>query len=274
MPTYIYIIENKVNGHAYIGKTKVPDKRWKRHREEAAKCNEKSAWLYKAMSKHGVENFEFRIIDEHEDEAYALKVLEPAWIARMKDEGIHLYNMTSGGDGIPGYSHSPATIKKISESNKGRKLTDEQRLHLSQINKGLVPSEETRRKISEANKGKPKPPRAEEHNRKIAESRTGTKHSLEHRAKLSEIMKNSDKVGHLHTEETKELIRQKATGQTQSAETRAKRSESLRRANESMSLEAKAKKSESLRRSWEARRAKKATVPTDQDSATSSDRSS
>lgn len=255
MPTYIYIIENKVNGHAYIGKTKVPDKRWKRHREEAAKCNEKSAWLYKAMSKHGVENFEFRIIDEHEDEAYALKVLEPAWIARMKDEGIHLYNMTSGGDGIPGFTHSPSTVKKISESNKGRKLTAEHRLHLSQINKGNVPSEESRRKISEANKGKPKPPRSEEHCRKLSDAAKARRMSDEHRANLSQSMKNSNNVGHLHSEETKQLIRQKATGQIQSDETRAKRSESLRR-------------------SWEARRAKKAAVPTDQDSATSSDRSS
>ena len=188
MPTYIYIIENKVNGHAYIGKTKVPDKRWKRHREEAAKCNEKSAWLYKAMSKHGIENFEFRIIDEHEDEAYALKVLEPAWIARMKDEGIHLYNMTSGGDGIPGFTHSPSTVKKISESNKGRKLTAEHRLHLSQINKGNVPSEESRRKISEANKGKPKPPRSEEHCRKLSDAAKARRMSDERRANLSQSM--------------------------------------------------------------------------------------
>jgi hypothetical protein len=271
MPTFIYIIENRVNGHAYVGKTKVPEKRWKRHKDAASKCSEKSSWLYKAMSKHGVENFEFRIIDEHEDEAYALKVLEPMWIKRMKDSGVHLYNMTDGGDGIPGYTHSSATIKKISESNKGRKLSEEQKRHLSEINKGIKPTDEARRKISEANKGKSKPPFTEAHKQKIAAARTGTHHSLEHREKLSAIMKNSDKVGHLHTDETKEIIRQKSTGQKQSAETRAKRSESLRRANEVMSDDARAKKSESLRRSWEVRRAKAAAAP---DPATSSDQSS
>ena len=258
----------------YLGKSKVPDKRWKRHKEEATKCNEQSARLYKAMSKHGIENFDFRIIDEHEDEAYALKVLEPMWIARMKEEGVHLYNMTSGGDGIPGYTHSTETIKKISDSNKGRKLTDDQRRLLSEINTGVKHSEESRKKISEAIKGKQKPPRSEEHKRKLSEAAKARRMSDERRAKLSQSMKLSDKVGHLHSDETKELLRQKGTGRTQSDETRAKRSESLRRTNESMSEEAREKKSESLRRSWETRRAKKAAVLTELDSATSSDQSS
>jgi len=234
MPTYIYIIENKVNGHAYIGKTKVPDKRWKRHKEEAAKCNEASEWLYKAMSKHGVANFEFRIIDEHEDEAYALKVLEPTWIARMKHEGVHLYNMTSGGDGIPGYTHSPATIKKISESNKGRKLTDEQRRHLSQINKGIKPTEESRRKISESLKGKSKAPFTEEHKQRLSEAaKTRGSMNEDQKRKISEGMKRSQNVGHAIDEETRERIAQKLRGQVQSDETRAKRAESMRKYHES-----------------------------------------
>lgn len=252
MPTFIYIIENKVNGHAYIGKTKVPEKRWRRHKDAAAKCSEKSFWLYKAMSKHGVENFEFRIIDEHEDEAYALKVLEPMWIKRMKDAGVHLYNMTDGGDGIPGYTHSSETIKKISESNKGRKLSDEQKQHLSAINKGIKPTEEARRKISEANKGKPKPPRSDAHRKKLSEAASKRHKSEEQRAKLSESMKASNNVGHLHSAETKEILRIKATGQFQSDETRAKRAESMRRA-------------------WERRRAQSLSAP---DPITSSDQSS
>lgn len=273
MPTFIYIIENKVNGHAYIGKTKVPEKRWRRHKDAASKCTEKSFWLYKAMSKHGVENFEFRIIDEHEDEAYALKVLEPMWIKRMKDEGVHLYNMTAGGDGTLGYTHSSETIKKISESNRGRKLSDEQKQHLSEINKGkgVKPTDEARRKISEANKGKPKPPRSDEHCKKLSEAASKRRLSEEQRAKLSESMKASNNVGHLHSAETKEILRLKATGQVQSDETRAKRAESMRRANEVMSDEARAKKSESLRRSWEVRRAKETAAP---DPTTSSDQSS
>ena len=54
MSTFIYVIENKVNGHAYIGKTKVPEKRWKKHKDAARECNEQSSWIYKAMSKHGI----------------------------------------------------------------------------------------------------------------------------------------------------------------------------------------------------------------------------
>jgi group I intron endonuclease len=252
MPTFIYVIENRVNGHAYVGKTKVPEKRWKRHKDAASKCTEVSSWLYKAMSKHGVENFEFRIVDEHEDEAYALKVLEPMWIKRMKDSGVHLYNMTDGGDGIPGYTHSSATIKKISESNKGRKLSEEQKRHLSEINKGIKPTDEARRKISEANKGKSKPPRAEEHRKKLSEAASKRRKTADQRAKLSESMKASNNVGHPHSAETKEILRLKATGQVQSDETRAKRAESMRR-------------------SWERRRAQSLSAP---DPITSSDQSS
>jgi group I intron endonuclease len=252
MPTFIYIIENKVNGRAYIGKTKVPEKRWRRHKDAASKCNEKSFWLYKAMSKHGVENFEFRIIDEHEDEAYALKVLEPMWIKRMKDAGVHLYNMTAGGDGTPGFEHTQETRSKISASNKGRKLSAEQRKHLSDINKGIKPTEEARRKISETNKGKSKPPRSDEHRKKLSEAASKRRKTEEQRAKLSASMKASNNVGHLHSAETKEILRLKATGQVQSDETRAKRAESMRRA-------------------WERRRAQQLSAP---NSITSSDQSS
>jgi group I intron endonuclease len=234
MSTFIYVIENKVNGHAYIGKTKVPEKRWKKHKDAARECNEQSSWIYKAMSKHGIENFEFRIIDEHEDEEYALKVLEPLWIKRMKDAGVHLYNMTDGGDGIPGYTHSKESRAKISSSNKGRKLTDEQKRHLSEINKGIKPSDEARHKISEANKGKLKPTFTEEHRRKLsvaAKSRGSM--SEDHKQKIAESLKNSPHVGHPIDEETRERIAQKLRGQVQSAETKAKRAESMRKYHES-----------------------------------------
>lgn len=233
MQTYIYVIENKVNGHAYVGKSKVPNRRWKRHKEEAAKCNENSSWLYKAMSKHGIENFEFRIVDVHEDEEYALRVLEPIWIARMKGEGIHLYNMTLGGDGMPGYAHSKESRAKISKSNKGRKLTDEHKRRLSEVNKGREPSDEARRKMSEANKGKPKPPFTEAHRQKLsAVAKLRGPMNEDHKQKIAEGVKNSPHVGHPIDEETRERIAQKLRGQVQSDESKIKRGVSMRKYHE------------------------------------------
>ncbi|MEK6905498.1 MAG: NUMOD3 domain-containing DNA-binding protein [Nanoarchaeota archaeon] len=55
---------------------------------------------------------------------------------------------------------TPDQLKKMSESHKGKKLSEEHRKNMSgriPWNKGISPSEETRKKISESNKGRTSP---------------------------------------------------------------------------------------------------------------------
>lgn len=102
------------------------------------------------------------------------------------------------------YHHSEETKRKISEANKGKKMSDESKKLLSEIsrerfkdpknhpmygrrgienpNYGRHLSEETKKKISESNKGKKL---SDEHREKL----TGRKLSEEHKKKLSEAKK-------------------------------------------------------------------------------------
>ena len=60
-----------------------------------------------------------------------------------------LYNMTNGGEGRSGLIHSEETKRKISEKNRGKKRTEEQKQKLREAQKNQ--SEETRRKKAHKN---------------------------------------------------------------------------------------------------------------------------
>ena len=69
--------------------------------------------------------------------------------------------------------------RKLSESLKGRKLSDEHRRNISESHKGQTPW----------NKGRKLEPLSDEHKRKISEYRKGRKHSDETKRKMSEASK-------------------------------------------------------------------------------------
>ena len=82
--------------------------------------------------------------------------------------------------------------RKISESLKGKHLSEETRKRMSESKKGNTNykgkhlSEETKRKMSAAHKGKPK---SEDHKRKISEAQKGKHLSEETKRKISAAMK-------------------------------------------------------------------------------------
>jgi|688.fasta_scaffold529398_2 group I intron endonuclease len=143
----LYSISNPQE-HRYIGISQydTAEKRFTKHKYNA---NEGARLpIYDWMRKHDdicVQELETGLSF---DEA---KEREVFYIAKFKEEGHRLLNLTFGGDGVLGYVHSEETRKKKSESMKktlgGRPA----------LNRGTTHSEETKKKMSEAHKGKVSP---------------------------------------------------------------------------------------------------------------------
>lgn len=87
---FIYKIENKIDGKFYIGKTsKTLEERFRKHLYNHL---DGQTYLYKAMRKHGIENFDISLVEEVTED---LDSREKYWIAELNPT----YNMTLGGEG-------------------------------------------------------------------------------------------------------------------------------------------------------------------------------
>lgn len=128
MALYIYSATNKINGKRYIGKTKFepPTHRWNQHLTAAKKGPKDNKrfqpYFHRAIRKHGRDNFSFEIIATFDDkDVDAWMQAEIDLIAkhetRNRDKG---YNLTDGGDGVPGWKASPAVRRRMSERRKGK----------------------------------------------------------------------------------------------------------------------------------------------------------
>jgi group I intron endonuclease len=151
----IYKITNLVNSKIYIGKT-IRDHRirWSQHKD-CARNKQKGGlldtYLYRAMRKHGVDHFNFEVIDQALlDEELLEKEME--WIARLDSANRKIgYNGTLGGQsGVP----TPETRGKM----KGRPCSPETRAKIGASNRGRVVSQEVRDKLSAKIKGRPVSP--------------------------------------------------------------------------------------------------------------------
>lgn len=122
--------------------------------------NGKINHFYTAIRKYGVENIEWLIIEEYEneDKIELKKILcerEIYWIERDKTYLEEFgYNMTKGGDGRVGIPHSKESKEKLSKSLKGKKKSPETRKKMSESAKGRVIPEEQREKIRKSLTGR------------------------------------------------------------------------------------------------------------------------
>jgi hypothetical protein len=87
-----------------------------------------------------------------------------------------LVNFTEGGDGPSGVVRTDAFRKRLSEANRGKKLSEETKAKMSETRKGpgnprfgKPVSEETRQKIAASKRGKKTRPCPPEVRQKIAE---------------------------------------------------------------------------------------------------------
>lgn len=92
----IYSIKNKLNNRYYVGQSVNIEKRIKRHKTDAFNPNSKSYDypLMRAIRKHGIENFEFKVIVE--TKVKDLNKAEIKWI-EVLDSLKNGYNQKEGG---------------------------------------------------------------------------------------------------------------------------------------------------------------------------------
>lgn len=145
---YVYKITNLLNNKIYIGKHSTND------------LNDgymgSGVALMDAIQKYGIENFTKEILSFHNNEEelnIAEKNLVTLDFANKRDN----YNLREGGTGG---KPNKETCQKISNTLKGRKLSEEtkKKISTSLIGNtyllGYHFSDESKKKISEANKGK------------------------------------------------------------------------------------------------------------------------
>lgn len=172
----VYLHTNKLNGKVYVGITHHvnPNKRWGYSGQKYTHCNK----FRNAIKKYGWENFGHTILCRTNKERAV--VMERALIAHYKKLGIS-YNLSDGGEGaeaiteenrralsermrtnhpMKGKHHTPEARAKISEANKQRVYTKEQKEQLRQvsklgrqtmINRGWWMSENGKKKLAEHN---------------------------------------------------------------------------------------------------------------------------
>ena len=161
---YIYLIVNKVNGKTYVGQRK-SSKEWYDDSYMGS-----GTLLKKAKQKYGIENFE-KFLIQHCYSKEETNKAEKFWIAEYRSRGKAEYNIADGGDGgalNKGRKLSEEWKKHISEGGKGKRHSEETKKKLSEAGKKRRHSEETKRKMSEAALNM-----TEDHKRKIGESNRG-----------------------------------------------------------------------------------------------------
>jgi group I intron endonuclease len=175
--TYIYILSEPTSNQVrYVGKTKDPNRRLKKHiSERFIHDSYKDRWIRKIVENGELP--EITVIDTVDDKEWIF--WERFYISYFKFIGCNLTNGTDGGDQPP--------------STKGRKQTIESRLKMSNakkgkpipwLNNGMERTESHKKNLSKSCKGRISPNK-------------GNKYTDEFRQKLSKSSTVKRKVNQL-----------------------------------------------------------------------------
>ena len=185
----IYAIKNKINNKMYIGKSVNVHKRKSYHFWLLRSNNHFNPKLQSAFNKYGEENFEFVILEKcNKDE---LDDKEIKYINRYNTTN-NGYNICEGGKGGLGRTLSEETKQKISNANTGRKQDEVAKKRKSEAMKELWKTAEFRKKMKQRPKPKPwnKGRRlTEEEKKHLSEKLKGRRITEEHKKKLHELYK-------------------------------------------------------------------------------------
>lgn len=168
---------NKINGKSYIGQTITNLKQRKYTHIYDALNNNTQCYFHRAIRKHDIKNFNWKILDRCND-IEKLNKLEEFYI-NFYDTFKNGYNLTTGGGNR---KLSEKTKQKISISHKKENLSKEARQRMSIASRKENLSKETIQKMSIARKGRNL---SEKTKKKISISRIGTKCSEKTKLKIS-----------------------------------------------------------------------------------------
>lgn len=180
----IYRITNMANGKYYIGSAESFARREWQHRYDLKRGVHKNPRLQAAWNKYGADMFVFEVLEE-----VPAGELQLAWEDRHLSVHVGLpecYNINTSAEaprlGIP---MSDASKAKLSLNRTGKGAGPDHYRY------GKTVSPEVRAKIGNTQRGVSKPPRSEEHRRRLSEVNKGNqnwlgkRHSDESRQKMS-----------------------------------------------------------------------------------------
>ena len=182
-PFLIYaLVDPGTSEIRYIGKSSTGLKRPREHANPAVLGRDhgyKVNWI-RGLLADGL-NYEIKVLEELPS-SDVLSDAEIRWIAYGRSEGWPLTNLTDGGEGTNGWTHSQETCERISAKMKCRMFSDETRQKMS-VSQRLrpPPSAESIAKTAAFNRGRKKSPESIE---KTANGNRGQKRSDEVRAKI------------------------------------------------------------------------------------------
>lgn len=175
--TGIYVIENTVNGHRYVGSASVSFyERLNQHLHHLRKGKHHNRHLQGAWNTYGPDAFRFVIIEQCPPSICISR--EQYWFEEFHPE----YNLTVVAESWLGRQHTEETKRKIGDRNRGRVQTAEEKAKRALAGTGHRHSEATKTKMSLSAIGRVRSP---ETCRKLSIAFKGRKLSDEHRANIS-----------------------------------------------------------------------------------------
>ncbi len=183
----VYGLFDPRNGELrYVGKTATSKAhRYGQHLALARRLRRGSqpvhCWIHSLLSRQLKP--EIDVLEQSEDGVEA----ERFCIAYFRSLGCRLLNLTAGGEGIPGYRHSPDTRERLRLARRQRPPHSmETRRRMSESHRGRPCTPEVREKIAAPQRGRPK---SEETRRRMSESARRKRLSPEHKLRISEGLK-------------------------------------------------------------------------------------
>lgn len=136
----IYRITHRATGRHYVGQSLNIQRRWTDHKRD------KDQHIDRALKKHGVELFEFAILEECLPEQ--LNERERHWITALDCFSPKGYNKTLGGQLNSG--HTAENRKRFSESMKQRMKDPIMKERVALSRRGVPHTEEVRERLRQA----------------------------------------------------------------------------------------------------------------------------
>ena len=229
---YVYILRDprKDNEPFYVGKGK--DKRAQSHLNGKDETNPFKVNVIKKIRENGLEPLvEYFKENLSEDDAHSEEIRLIKQFGRRDLNLGPLTNLTDGGEGSSGYKWTQEMKDKKSEEMKDIPLPVDVKEKIAKSNTGKRRSAETRKRLSESHTGKTQ---SAESNKKRSDKLKGRSISSEQKKNLSENRKGKNNPmfgkespfkGRVHSDDSKNKIKEARAKQTISDETRKKMSD-------------------------------------------------